>query len=1207
MTTAERLRNITDRALFERIANSVLRLKYPALSNLIEGGLNESGETVKGALDSFCNIGNNNFVFIEHTTNDSNLRAKWLYNRNSYTGKKKQADQPDGDLIKAIAEADNIRESITDAKITIYLTVNQNVTSDLWKEVVKVANDAGVNVEIVELKTIANFLNVNPTGQYLRKKLLGVDEELLSAELFLDIQEGLLNQYITETFIETNTVVTDWNLESLSTSISDSKHALTLIVAESGFGKSTLCFNYINSLITNSSYCLRLSPEDIAEAASPVKAIEKALKRYNTKLFFNEESTQLIIKLNPTIVVDDINKCNEPKKILDKLIAWGMGSDSLIKIICPIWPKYLMQLSDKAKKEGKFNYYNFGKPSNNVCNQIVKKWLKEHDILLSELQVNELVKNCDNDPLLINLSLNLAKPTNGGFANIGEEVIKSFVNDQMNVLPSSDVLPDVKKRLLIRELGLSLLLHKKTNPTYTEIIKWNKTNQDVVQLIDEISSNRGLFFFDDKDIIQYRHDRLRDYILSEGVTQALEDRGKFLDILSDPYFSRQVGYAIAEKNLEDEDLSELIKVAPQGVFNSLRYLQGADKFKKLEQIIEVITAWKTTDDFKNLHPNIIWAISVDLSSINTHFIDKVIAGFKGNTQLSAAQLRNGYSIGGMSFLMSYGEFEPSHGNPYRDLIIEHAKVHHEKLIVKQLVLLLETKKLDDPWLKGALLLAGYISNSKLVTPIINHWDKNKNEGLAHYYLWAIINCFDADTMDDAKQLWNYFNSLPDEGYEENGLSKGNRNKILSAFSYVRWQLSEIQIELIDKIYDEYAALFGVVLDRIDHPVAMKRSVDSLSLKLEKAHPESPFAMFYPNDKWDYERKKYRLSDATLSFLEGYWQDADNTNKQREVSFKYWSTNVEKAKILRLSGQVDKEDFLYPSILFSRVISGDLSSIGEYIDIIPKRHYWIRQIHYIWNDKTKQFYKLFFIENASKQNASDLLHDLTDVLRKIPNNDAAELLVEFWDDIKKDFFGVQTAIYIATPETLELAAKEVVNSENPHMLFRYTDQCYYCYNNEYEGRITIHKLNSLKPYFKYLEKVTLNTFAEQCLRLGYNIWLYRHLFNQLDEKDKIRYIPTATQLNLELREDIKHAREHFWLTNLERRNIKRGRILEGVKEFSKNITTAREFEVLSDIISKIGDRKDLRILEEVNFEGINQAKRKFIIDGAQYTVYNRTLI
>jgi hypothetical protein len=51
MRTAEILKNITDRALYEQIANAVLRYKFPVLENLIEGGLNERGETVKGRLE----------------------------------------------------------------------------------------------------------------------------------------------------------------------------------------------------------------------------------------------------------------------------------------------------------------------------------------------------------------------------------------------------------------------------------------------------------------------------------------------------------------------------------------------------------------------------------------------------------------------------------------------------------------------------------------------------------------------------------------------------------------------------------------------------------------------------------------------------------------------------------------------------------------------------------------------------------------------------------------------------------------------------------------------------------------------------------------------------------------------------------------------------------------------------------------------------
>jgi len=54
--------------LFERLANELLRKKFPHAANLIASGINEQGKPVKGASDGFFLSGQDHYATIHHTT-----------------------------------------------------------------------------------------------------------------------------------------------------------------------------------------------------------------------------------------------------------------------------------------------------------------------------------------------------------------------------------------------------------------------------------------------------------------------------------------------------------------------------------------------------------------------------------------------------------------------------------------------------------------------------------------------------------------------------------------------------------------------------------------------------------------------------------------------------------------------------------------------------------------------------------------------------------------------------------------------------------------------------------------------------------------------------------------------------------------------------------------------------------------------------------
>jgi len=378
MTTAEHVKAITDRALYEQLANAVLRRKFGHLSNLIVGGLNEKGETVKGKLDSFCSVDGNKFYIVENTTDDSNLERKWLYDKTTYTGRKPLNEIGNGDLLKVIERAKEIRLQIPSAKFTVYLTTNQSVDEELWEKVISCGHNNDVSVELLELSVISSFLDHDPHGQYLRKQFMGIDQELLPVEKVLEISHVNLKQYQAESFIDPGLIDKEWQLQELVDHYYKEQDLLTLIIADSGMGKSTLCYSLLDYLINYPQFGFRVKPELVFQANNVFHLIELFLLSYDNKLFVNDDFRTFFNEDELVIIVDDINHCINRTDVLDKLISWSMDMkkdprDIDFRILCPIWPKYFQQIENLEKKRAGFNYFKLPVPDDGIVETFIAK------------------------------------------------------------------------------------------------------------------------------------------------------------------------------------------------------------------------------------------------------------------------------------------------------------------------------------------------------------------------------------------------------------------------------------------------------------------------------------------------------------------------------------------------------------------------------------------------------------------------------------------------------------------------------------------------------------------------------------------------------------------------------------------------------------------------------------------------------------------
>ncbi|NQX38462.1 hypothetical protein SAMN05421820_101483 [Pedobacter steynii] len=1183
MTTAEHVKAITDRALYEQLANAVLRKKYEDLSNLIVGGLNEKGETVKGKLDSFCSVDGNKFHIVEHTTDDSNLERKWLYDKSTYKGKKPKSDTGNGDLIKVIERAKEIKQRIPSAEFTVYLTTNQMVDEALWEKVVACGENNDVSVELLELSAISSFLDLDAHGQYLRKQFLNIDRELLSIEKVFEILKQNLAQYKAESFIDSESLDKEWQLQDLVEHYYREPNLLTLIIADSGMGKSTLCYRLLDELISHPSFGFRVKPEMVLQANNVFHLIELFLKSYDDKLFVNDDFRKFFDEEELVIVVDDVNHCINRSEVLNKLISWSLEikNDSRIidfKILCPIWPRYFQQIENLEKKRAGFNYFKLPVPDNEVVESFIINGLSGK-VKLTKPELKELCNRTGNDPLLIGFNLERIKKAGSYSINQGTLVLGDFVYDKLALSAERLNYPQFKQKNILTLIGETMLRNKNVDPSYDDLSTWFAHDSQTIALFDALATDRELLFVKEDGGIQFRHDRVRDFILSKGFSKLLFSIHDNDEIISDPFFSNLLAIAIADLKPVQEVLTIIGDKNPVALFYCIKYLQGESDVNYLQQVKDLLSKWVNQNDFPSNNSSMMASITWDLLDTDTSDMQSIISRLPSKRNINMANFKSGDCLSGIRYFANLGDFEPAIGNELRDQILDHVKHYHYNQIVRDLKSILLENELNEDTLKGGFLIAGYLKNSSLPRTLKIAWNTGDKKELCPYYLWSIINCINDETKDVLIDGLDYFINLPDEGHDH-GYPKGVRNETEHEFSNVRWKLTDEQVAILDDLYTDYEFIILSIFELLDHPLALKRTIANIAGKIEEARPGSAFSVMYPSDKWAITRCGYRMPDKSLDYLRTYWMDHSNPDIRRRVSYKYWADNALPGDVIKYSKLVEQEDnVLYMSVIRQRMIASDFTVIDQYI-LNTDTTMLIQYAYHVWTDQLKKQVSFLFQMERNRSELTSMVEILTRLLMKIPVNDAEELLLENWDMINRNVYGVQVALYIQTECALKLVDKAIHEIDDPNSLFKHINSTFGFWNPTMQGRISNTFLKRLNPYLKYFSDYSLNSIAQICYRLGYKDWVLNDLLPFLKSEQQSYYLPNTQDLLAEMREE-KYTKSHSarsWISTLNQRNLSIERITPALEIYAKEITTLHEFNFLADCLDGMGKRTHLHLFD-----------------------------
>jgi energy-coupling factor transporter ATP-binding protein EcfA2 len=1225
-----------DGTQFEKICGPILRRMIPELKNLIPSGINVDGRVIKSLADGFCFIDQTHFATVHITTNASNLKKKWLYN-----GEAKST--PKGDLIKSITQAREMHNEKSDYRFTLFLVHSRPVDESLHRKVNEAISDEFISVRIIEQRDLALFLDYEPEGQYLRKHLLGIDAIRISELLLKDIANTNLSRYAKEIYFEHSFLVGISTQKKVEDNLKSSTKTINLLTGDSGFGKSTLCYAMMHSFLDSEKVALRVKQSVVENAVSLKEAINAQLKNDHPGLFVQDKDIDDLFQ-NALVVIDDINKSDKPSILLDKIISWNeKKQDGAISVLCPVWPQNLKNLDNTLKKKDKFLVISLDRLSFYDCKAIIEQRMNNCSVTLTDQQIHALILDTGFDPLLINFSLELLKNDLQYNESVPGIAIENYISDQIKQIESSYQTFQIKRSLSL--FGKEILKNRSFDPTFSEIEKWLGRDLEELRLISLVGKQRKLFFFDDEGKIYFRHDRVRDHLLTLSAIGLFINLDENKDIFADPYYSEIIGAALAASEMSNVVAESIVKLSPLAVFFSLKFLQEDSSEQKRRTAMGAIQMWRNSVAIEMIPKAVLENIAYALVGFDVKEIETITNGFPKSAELDLAKFRNGLWLSAVLFFSSVDYFYPEAPTYWWNSILSHVKAKYHGTIVKELGSGLSSRFTPEG-IAHAYIFIGFLKENTFVDPLVYSWKKFKAPRNYPAYLWAIFNCCTSKDRDVIIGALSYWSALTIKEKSTRMLYASlATSTVAGQIRSMEWEFSnEIFSLLVDAGYDKnLQEILALLLARIDHPRALEIILNEEMQKEVKEYRRDDVA-----EQWEPENTDWKLSKGTLDYLLEEFSNSKNDERRRYLAWRYWAANIdEQIGVTTTRNIIERGDSLFEDVLIWRIKHHDTTALSMIEELIIDKPWLIKLLARVWNEKSKAFFFKWLYKQLENNDRENVAFGL-ELLQRLDNDDACKMLIDQWDKLKFAKNAIETALFLSSPETRELADKEIKRlgfvegvsmpeyysgnvrgtyfstvdglseEKKKDLLFlaKQLSRFHMHYGLKYVGeeeRLTRAKIESLLPYLTLFDDHNIYHFATKCLQIGASDLCYEKFYPLLNGHLQSRISFTPEELRKDIiykyRELVRDKKVHMglWLDDPEKVGITPNMLNEALISFSKEYHDTDAFFIITIILERLGTRKDIDIMNNFFLDFEKQPREvNYWKENAIFSIERRSL-
>ena len=1235
MNTAERLEALTDRSKFELLATSVLHKDNRDYSAILHSGVNAHGESIKSPVDGFCQVPGSispQFLLVEHTTTDKRgLEKKWLHDH-STTKSRKASNSEDGDLLKAGREAQKLRQYFLNARFTIILTTNQRLGYKLQTEVLKKAQELGVEVDFWDQSRLADFLDSTSEGQWLRKEYLGIEAEMLSTSLLRRICEQSLVNYKRQFLTCPDSWITRELDNHVDRAVNNTSYTIQLLVGESGSGKSAIAYQVGRKHFASGGYSLWASDELLRGCDSLEMALDRILRNLYPKLLPDAGRTalQLVPKNSKLfLIIDDIHRADDSTRLLQKLVNWSKPQRSdpselqfsslPCLIICPVWSKVASSVTPDFSKTSWIGN-NFVDSMNSTEGAVAIQALASScDVEITRKEAKALAGKLGNDPILIGLfGARLTNVQVGQLNNLAENIIEKFITqtiDEAASEPSARL--SIEYQTALSNLTSQMLTSRKLYPLWKELQDWFSNSPDETAL-RELVKHGELCRLEGERFV-FRHDRIRNVLLVRSMIELLAGASN-LDVFWEPFYAEIMGQAIVRSPQPPKFLHNLCDQLPLALVEAVRCF-GTPRTDYHEVLISQVKEWMDTSIANDsILGSVREAVCWSLLETDSSSLLEITQKFPRNPLILLARLRNGCTISGIQFL-SYVSREDTvitTTDDLREQVLNHVKLRHQNILLHDLKQLLKSHTATDEERKSALALAGLLGLKDLQDEIRTCWELTIDKTQVFQEVMYIVARYYGDVSRKILHpVMDYWAAIPDDENARDGYSRKSwfSERLRIAFSK---DISKDAINYFIECSNTHKSLQWCItgmLQLVNEPNAVEYVVRNIA-EAEKANNAESFSTYttiYFNNWNQLIHKNQRLSASSLARLQELWENLDNDNFLRRIAFGLWRTNAE-SEYINVLTNISANSLLYESALWERAKLGDYSILAELSSLLSIDTRWFNVAHRVWCRELVSSVErcLENLEDTiptdfSGGNSFDHLC-VAQFFMRISKQDAEDLLSKYWNFLMYSPPFVQAALCIGTKKLLRLAEESIYQCPKDIKILEYIDH-HWEFREPGEPKLLDEKqLNNLLPYIDRLG-ASVRGCAETCQKIGIPYWSQKNLFDWLEPDVQKRYHPSHHDLLQDLNEFLVdklwewHITE--WLEGFDKRLDPPSRLLNLLDEWLAVNHTTAGLRITAACLKIMGTRKDSSILEKYEIEGLSNDIAA-IKASTRFAVYRRSI-
>ncbi|AKI02269.1 hypothetical protein IMCC20628_03583 [Hoeflea sp. IMCC20628] len=1182
--TIQKISAITDVGLFERIATAVLRL-VPDYEGLVHTGINADGKTRKSPVDGlrFTGEGGNRLIMVHHTiTATTALERKWLLDPVKVKHRKtsKSASPEPGDVIKAFAIIRKERAVTPNLSATLILTTNQEPDEELLRKVTAIGRQEKVTIDFWTRSRIAARLDIDPRGQVIRNKLLGMKEELLSRELFAKLSEECISAF--DAGDNTSARVS----RTLDAQLGLGLGPINFLVGPSGSGKTVAAHKALLRQLANGGGALVIAHTKIEQALTLQQAVTETLLQLQPSLAPSQNPLTLFSEEDPLfILIEDVSRSAQPQRLIEKIAGWAPDTKSTNRppwrIICPVWPHLLSAVRSQTKDRVEMMSLRPEPMSHAECVTAVLTKASTESIALNREEAEAMATALGDDALLIALNRDWHSPR-------ANQVIDSFANDALARVAqiSGQIASELRSALL--DLGKSMLHKRCLAPTWSDVLEWD-IDPEVVNHVRAIAREGEVFRIDGVSSdarLLFRHDRVRVWLLAEVAFKLWEKGQLDNELLADPSFAEIIGEALVRAAVPEELTTRIQTHGPLALFHALRLLPTGDP--GATRLAEIASKWLRNPKNRGASmATLRWQAMAMIERVSGEFMQELISLFPQQSPMGMiALLRNGDVRGGIDLAARYDLTNVAH---WTAQTLDSVRPLWGSRMATELSSLMDATNVQtDEQVDAIIEFSGALGDPDLALALKRLWVRDEERGVRlGSYLWAMARCSTPETaaqlLAPVCALWG---ALP-ESREGNGPSPRDELAAYSVrFAFERMPPVGALSYLIDRAKKpDLGWQIEYMLHGVDHSSAVFFQVKLGADRLR----DSGHIYSYKNHAREFWRRTQEgfgspMSPSIRESLLVLWNDTEENEERRKAAFDLWAACRYEADLSVLQASA-RDAFLYNSVLRERLSRGDTKAVPALIEQLDGEdglHWWF-YARYVWSAEMYKVLDRAFAREAAKSlpdenRMYDIGSTLTRVLMRLTAPDAENLLLSYWGNFGHTMHFVQAALFVATPELLSLADSAIRSDPDPAKLFTHFTMHFGIRTKGEVGLSRESQLNAIALYIELLRPEDIEQLADVCNDNGW----YSLRRKLLDPHRETARIETPERFRHILDETLMRGHTGFIdhdIDNFQKADVPWHLLAPTLEQWLSDQPSIRALELAVRAIRHAGQRADIAILEQ----------------------------